>query len=203
MTKRVILFDADGVLTIPEEFFSIIYSQEYGLDDTKFGEFFTGVFQEAIEGKADLKELIVANQDTWHWQGNIDDLLNKWFESENNIDQRSLAIVEELKQKQLPVYLATNQEKYRGEYFKQKMFPDMFDGYFISNELGYRKPDPKFFTKIIATLKEKHFDLKPQEIIFFDDTPSHVEGAKSVGIDAYLYESPDQARQILVGAKLL
>lgn len=161
------------------------------------------MFQEAIEGKSDLKELIKANQDTWQWNCPVEELLNKWFESENKINQEMQKIIKEIQTNGIPHYLATNQEKYRGEYMKQKMFRGLFDGYFISNELGYRKPDKNFFIEIIEKLRSTFPDLSPDQILFFDDTLSHVEGAKSAGIEAYLYESPDQVRQILVGAKLL
>lgn len=39
--------------------------------------------------------------------------------------------------------------------------------------------------------------LEPKDIIFIDDTPSHVNSAKVLGIDARLYESIDQIKALL------
>ena len=39
MTK-CILFDTDGVLTLPEEVFSVVYARSHALDPEPFEEFF-------------------------------------------------------------------------------------------------------------------------------------------------------------------
>jgi FMN phosphatase YigB (HAD superfamily) len=39
--------------------------------------------------------------------------------------------------------------------------------------------------------------LKPNDVIFFDDSQSKVDTAKAVGIDARLFEGNDQVRGLL------
>lgn len=77
------------------------------------------------------------------------------------------------------------------------MFKDLFDDYFISSELGVTKDNPKFFDIVIQSLQQRIGGLEPQDIIFFDDTLSKVETAKSCGIDARFFQSIEQVREML------
>lgn len=133
---KVALFDADGVLALPEEFFSQIYARSRGLNIEPFDKFFKEEFPSARMGKADLKELIAANQDVWHWSGNVEELLAMWFQSEDVKNEPLIEVIRKVRISGLPCYLATNQEQYRGDYIRNVMFKDIFDGYFISVEMG-------------------------------------------------------------------
>ncbi len=179
---KAILFDTDGVLALPEANFSKIYAESRGLDIAPFGDFFKGVFSEAKLGNADLKELIKANKDIWHFEGDIDNLLQEWFDSENIKNEQLLGSIQELRESGVKCYLATSQEKYRADYLKNVMFKDVLDGFFMSCDLGVDKNDPDFFKAVLDRL-----DLKPQEVYFFDDSQGNVGVAKSVGIKSFLY----------------
>ena len=80
---------------------------------------------------------------------------------------------------------------------REVMFKDLFDEYFISAEMGVQKPDTQFFEKALAKLRESDPDLKPEDLIFIDDTQSHIDGAAALGIDARLYTSIDQIKSLL------
>lgn len=56
------------------------------------------------------------------------------------------------------------------------------------------KPDPQFF-KIY--LQKNNFDPQTQPIIFIDDNAKNVKAAQEVGIDAILFENPEQLREEL------
>ena len=55
---KVALFDADGVLTLPEEIFSVVYTRSRGLDYAPFETFFTTEWLDFVTGKRDLKQHI-------------------------------------------------------------------------------------------------------------------------------------------------
>ena len=59
-----------------------------------------------------------------------------------------------------------------------------FKGYFISEELGYSKPDRRFFEAAFATLP--HFD-KNEAIVVGDSLQSDILGAKNAGVKSCLY----------------
>jgi putative hydrolase of the HAD superfamily len=192
---KAILFDADGVLTVPEELFSVVYARSHGLDIARFDRFFQETFPAALVGQADLKELIAQSHDIWQ-TSDPDAVVDQWLRSEDVRNEEALEIIQQLRHGGIKCYLATNQEKYRGNYMQDKMFAGQFDGYFISNELGVKKPEREFFEKAIAGMRADIPDLKPEEVVFLDDTPSHIDGAQQLGIDARLYTDLEQIRSL-------
>lgn len=197
---KAAIFDADGVLIMPEKLFSRQYAEEYGLDPDSFEAFFKCEFSEAITGKADLKDLIIKHNDIWHWDNDPQALLDKWFDAENHIDIAVLSIVNELRSNKLPVYMATNQEKYRAKYLREVMFPGVFDEVFVSSEIGYTKSNPKYWVNVLGRLAVDIPGVKANNVIFFDDSKDSIEGAREAGITAYLYEAVEQIKTALAKA---
>ena len=195
---RVVLFDVDGVLLLkPPRLFSHAYAEERGLDKRKFDDFFAKHARDASRGKTDYKILIEANNDVWQWDRDIEELFDKWFSYENHPVSELLELIKELQQKGIKVFLATDQDKYRGKYLSEVLFKDIFDGAFISSTLGYVKVDSEFFVKAIEELRKEIKGLKPKEIVFFDDSPENISVAKKQGISAFLYKSPQHVEKIL------
>lgn len=196
---KAVLFDADGVLTVPEEVFSLVYSKSHGLDTEPFEIFFKTEWQKIVTGKKDLKQSISENPALWQWNGTPESLLEYWFKAEDVRNEELLNLIPKIRTKGLHCYLATDQEYYRGEYMKQVMFKDLFDGFFISADLGVVKKDPKFFELIVKELKNVDPTIQAGNILFFDDSQSKVDSAKSVGLVAHLYTGTQQVKSLLLG----
>src|SRR5688572_15966063 len=143
--SQLLLFDADGVLTLPEEVFSIVYTRSHGLDIEPFDQFFQTEWSDFVTGKRDLKEHIRDNPSLWQWDGTPDELLDYWFKSEDVRNEELIKLIESMRKEGTPCYLATEQEKYRGDYMRDVMFKDLFDGFFITAEVGLKKSQPEFF----------------------------------------------------------
>ncbi len=194
---KCVLFDADGVVITRHEQMSEKYIRTFDVSETEVLAFFTGPFQDCIIGKADLKEEIVPFLDKWGWHGSIDEFLSWWFNSEHSLDTQVVDVIKGLKKQGILVYLATNQEKYRGEYMRNEMgFGELFDGIFTSAEVGLKKPDGVFYKHVLAEIK-RDCDAEPSEVLFFDDDQQNVDGAKNAGIDAYLYKEFDDLKKQL------
>lgn len=196
---KCVLFDADGVLTLPEEVFSVVYARSHALDPEPFEDFFRNEWQPIVTGKKDLKEHIAANPELWQWNGSTDELLDYWFRTEDVRNEELLNLIGELNDKGILCYLATDQEKYRATYMKEKMFNGLFKDYFVSAELGTTKTDPRFFELVLGRLVVQHPGLTPSDVIFFDDSQSKVDTAKALGIDARLFETNAQVSDLLNG----
>jgi putative hydrolase of the HAD superfamily len=194
MTK-VILFDLDGVLTLPEEMFSVLYAGSRGYEVAPFTNFFQDEWVDFVIGKKDLKRHIRENPDFWRWDKSPEELLQFWFESENIKNDLLLKLIYKLRNDGVKCYVATEQEQYRTDYIKNVMFAGEFDGTFSTAEIGYRKNDPRFYEVIVSTLA-----VPKEDIIFFDDSESKISVAKDVGIDAYLYKSVRQVEDTLTGS---
>jgi putative hydrolase of the HAD superfamily len=195
--QKVVLFDADGVLTLPEEVFAVFYAKSRGLDPKPFREFFKTKWKDIVTGKKDLKESIEENPQLWKWDGTPDELLEYWFKTEDVKNDELIRVIRDLKDVGIPVFMATDQEKYRAKYMREVMFPGMFEEFFVSCEIGINKKEPGFFDEVLKRLNEKYPDIKPSEVVFFDDSAHKVESAKNSGLDARLYTSVDQVKELL------
>lgn len=188
---KAVLFDVDGVVCVPPELFSLRYARDNGINATDITAFFTGPFFQSTIGKADLKDLIIEHNHIWKWSGPIDELLDHWFTTEHIVSKPVTEYIQQLRAQGIKCYTATNQERYRAAYIRDTMFPDMFDGYFASCDLGVAKPSPKFFDAILEQLRTDGIIASPHDVAFFDDSKANVEIATSLGLNAYFVASSD------------
>ena len=59
---------------------------------------------------------------------------------------------------------------------------DLFDVVICSGDEGVVKPDPTIFELVLERL-----DVAPEEAVFIDDYPGHVEAARSLGLHGILF----------------
>lgn len=193
---KALLLDADGVTIVAPQPYSFTYAEQRGLDPATIEPFFKGPFQEALRGRADLKQLILDHKDIWHTD-NPDQFLHDWFAAENVPSVAMPDIIADSRAKAIPVFLVTNQEKYRAAYLREVMFPHWFDDLFISCEIGFTKNEPQYWQAVLQALQQRIANVTPQEILYFDDSPSLVATAAAAGIDGRLFEGPHQIRETL------
>jgi putative hydrolase of the HAD superfamily len=189
---RAILFDTDGVLALPEKSFSRHYAELKGLDYAPFIDFFKSKFGDSKLGKADLKKLILENDDVWHLEGSVEELLNQWFEYENVVNEPLVEIIQDIRKSGVLCFIATSQERNRADYIRDVMFKDKLDGFIFSCDLGLDKGDPEFFKETLTVLS-----MSPDDVAFIDDSQGNVDSAKSVGINAFLYTDISKVKEDL------
>jgi putative hydrolase of the HAD superfamily len=190
MKYKVILFDADGVTLIEGKLFSEILAEK-GLITSleKTTSFFTGVFkEECLVGKADLKEELAKVIGDWGWKGTVDEIINFWFSIGIDLNSEVVDYITKLRKQGVVCYMTTDQEKYRGALLRNK-FGELFDGVFISSEIGYRKKDPEYFQYVYEKVQDKVNDKS--EILFFDDGENNVKNAKEFGIEAIHFQNAE------------
>ena len=108
------------------------------------------------------------------------------------------ALVEELKAKGIPVGLLSNTQARYGRLVKELGLYEPFDPCILSYEIGVEKPDPKAYQILLSAL-----ELPGETVVFFDDRVENIEAARTQGIDAILFESPEQVRKDLIERGLL
>ncbi len=127
---KVVLFDVDGVLATGKPF-SQHLAHDYGITQEMVVPFFRGRFLECLVGNANLKQELIEYLGQWGWQGTVDEFVDYWFRSEHCIDEPLVHEVQQLRQRGIRCYIATNQEKYRTAYLLEEMgFANAFDGIF-------------------------------------------------------------------------
>jgi epoxide hydrolase-like predicted phosphatase len=63
---------------------------------------------------------------------------------------------------------------------------DLFDVVFCSGDEGVKKPDPAAFEITLDQL-----GVAPQEAVFIDDTPGHIETARGLGLHGILFTTAE------------
>jgi putative hydrolase of the HAD superfamily len=193
---KAILFDVDGVL-IQGKMFSQHYLADFGVQIPD--SFFETEFEDAVLGKKDLKEIVQPKLKEWKWEKSAADLIEYWLQDAAKADVELLATVEQLKKQGIKCYVVTNQEKYRAKHLVEKLgFGTLFDGFFASSLIGYKKPQLAFFDHVLKTI-----DCKGEEVVYFDDSPGYLTNAKALGIHAYFFENNKQFKDVLKDFKLL
>lgn len=180
---KALLFDIDGVIVTGEAWHRQL-EQTYSITQEMLSSFFQRSFRACLVGQADLKEVLTPYLAEWGWPHSTQAFLDYWFCRERAVDEQLLQVVQGLRLRGLPCFLATQQERYRTRYLQHDMgLADSFDGMFSSADLGALKSEPGFFQTILLKLNGYRAD----EILFWDDTPGNVKTAQSVGIQAELY----------------
>lgn len=180
---QAVLFDVDGVLCVPTLRFAAYLEREHGITSAHTREFFQGVFLECIDGKADLRNVLPAYLEQWPWPHDLDSFLARWFGEESLLDARVLNAMQQLRDRGIKCYLATNQEQHRRNYLWDDLGMWRWcDGILASSSLGVRKPEPAYF--VLAT---QQLELAPTSIAFWDDTQANVVAAQTHGWQAYHY----------------
>lgn len=182
---KAALFDLDGIVIVGRKrFFSERLAEEHNIPLDDVMEFFLNDLKPCSMGKADLKEAIAPYLSKWNWQGTVDDLLEYWFTSENTKNEEVLTIVKQLRNSGVKCYIASRQEKYRIQYLEEVVgLKEYFDGTFVTCNVGFDKSEPEFFEHVM-----KELSLRPEEILFFDDTQKNVDTAGAMGISAHFYD---------------
>jgi putative hydrolase of the HAD superfamily len=70
--------------------------------------------------------------------------------------------------------------------YERDRFPDLFDAVIISAEVGLRKPEPEIYLFAADRL-----GVAPSACVFVDDLLANVEGARAVGMEAFVHRNAD------------
>ncbi len=176
----VVLLDADGVILKKEGYFSERFSKEYDVPLDEVLPFFKNVYGDCQKGEKDLKQELVPYLNKWNWEGSVDDFLDYWFE-DVQISPEALSAINELKQKGVKVYMASNNEHYRARAI-EAVLGNTLDGYFFSADLKVKKSNPEYFTKVAGEL-----GVSPSEMSFIDNDEGNVAAAREAGLKAKLF----------------
>lgn len=133
------------------------------------GEISTEQFLKALQDSLGVDVSADAVREIWC------DIFSPWPEMER--------LAEEVINSGHKVYLLSNTDPIHFQFLAKRISVlSRFAGLHLSYEVGLLKPDPAYFR-----LALQRFDLQPQNCIFIDDRPEHVESARSVGINALVH----------------
>ena len=188
MIKNVI-FDLGNVLI---DFKPIKYIKSLGYDDEKVLEIFNKTIKDSIWADMDRgiyrdKESYVSAFKTKYpeIQDDIDKFLGgPWIENVIFPLKDNLKMIDLVKEKGLKYYILSNYPKDAFEYtYNMCPFIQNADGMVISYDVLMIKPNKNIYLKLLDK-----YELKANECLFMDDLDVNVEGAKNVGINAFVFK---------------
>jgi putative hydrolase of the HAD superfamily len=197
ITPKFVIFDLDGVLRL--------WPKSEGDLEEKFG-LSPGAISD-VAFKPELLSLALAGAITdAEWRSRIADGLSsnyplqlsvarqavfEWSAGTGSVNLPVLEIVRQVR-KISKVALFTNAtEKILVDLGKLSLLPEL-DVVMYSSSLGFAKPSPEAF---IAG--QSRLGAEAAEVLFIDDTLGNVASAKSCGIHAHRYTSPESLSSFL------
>ena len=188
---RSIIFDLGGVLfdinyqNIIDEFkalglgdFDAKYTQlkqDHLFDLLETGDISASEFRNRIRSiaKTDLKD---------------DQINNAWNSILIGFPKKNIDLLKKLKENYRIFLLSNTNEIHEAAYkgmlvnqYGSQVLENLFERIYLSHHVHLRKPDPEIFQHVI-----EENNLNPEETLFIDDSPQHIEGAKKAGLQAIL-----------------
>lgn len=118
-----------------------------------------------------------------------------WFDlysQVTNISSEMAEIIERLHQADYTVSLMSNTHDIHAKSNILRGFYDIFDNVFLSNEIGFIKPDLDKYKHVL-----KKLDTKPKRCIFIDDKIQNLVPARELGIIVIRFESFNKFKEQL------
>ena len=145
----------------------------------------THLFNQIETGKISQKEFLLQLQKETS-DASIQQVKNAWNAMLLDLPEERIKLLKSLNQN-YAIFLLSNTNALHICEFKKKLgdneyteFYNLFDKVYYSHKIGFRKPQAEAFTIILNQNK-----LAAHEVLFIDDSPQHIEGAKKLGIQAY------------------
>lgn len=118
-----------------------------------------------------------------------DGFIDSWNSMLLDFPEYRLRFIQKLaEEKNFKLILLSNTNEYHIEHIKKKVpffeeFKNCFDAFYLSQEIGMRKPDPEIFEYVLD-----QNDLKANECLFIDDTAENTEAAARLGFHTWNIE---------------
>ena len=120
----------------------------------------------------------------------------EFYEIWSNIFEENIEVshlIKWLKKNKYKIYLLSNTNELHYQYVKNKFnIIKEFDEYFLSYNVGYRKPDLRIFQTVLKKSK-----LPVNNHIYIDDKEEYVNVAKSIGMRGIVFKSSNQLKKEL------
>jgi len=160
--------------------------------------FFAPHWDDVALGRADLHERLapVLAQIAPHLSPEV--LTSYWFEHDARLDTVLMDDLARLRATGVELHLATIQEHHRARYLWETLgFRAQFDAMHYAADLGSAKPDAAFFRAI-----EVRTGFTPDDLLLIDDRPSNIQGARTCGWGAQLWDGTRRLSEVLLEAGL-
>ena len=197
MGIKAVVFDYGQVISLPQDPKVIdALAGRIGVERDKFESLLWSLRREYDRGTVTAKEYyreLLSQLGVSMDDGDIDELIEIDLLSWKNINSATVALMEDLKTAGYILGILSNMPKDFLAWARKNIpvFSMPQIGLF-SCEVNLVKPEAAIYEKLISMS-----GVEAGELVFFDDNPENVRSAASMGINAFLWESPEKARREL------
>jgi len=192
---KAVIFDLNGVF-IHSPNLSDRFEKDFGIPVSDFlpklSEIMDAVRKPGAQGAFTYWEPVLKE---WGVNLSEDEFWKYWFDAETPSNEM-IALAKELKSQGIKVMTLSNNFKERADYYGHyPWMRDVIDKTYFSWQTGLVKPDVGAWKLVLAD-----FSIDPSEAMYFDDQEKNLRAAESLGIRAYAYINPAEARMIIESA---
>ncbi|MDF3028397.1 MAG: HAD-superfamily hydrolase, subfamily variant 3 [Fluviicola sp.] len=190
-SKEAIIFDLGGVLLNLD--YDLTEKAFISLGMANFGESYsqlqqTHLFDRFERGEVSSFHFVNQLLDRLPPGTTANQVVHAWDAMILDFPLKRLQFLEELSKK-YRIFLLSNTNDLHIDAVRRSLnksvghrnLEQYFEKTYFSSAIGMRKPDSSIFEFVCSENK-----LDPAKTVFIDDSPQHVEGARSIGIEAIL-----------------
>lgn len=202
-----IAFDLGGVVIALSYDHAVKRFEEIGLKNaTQHLDAFhqQGIFGQLEDGSIDKETFRQELSRLIGHEVTTDECYYAWHGYVENVPQRNLEALLELRKQGYNVCLLSNTNPYMMQWARSKDFDGMghaidhyFDALYLSYECKVMKPDSKIFQMMLEGQ-----NAKPEETLFIDDSAANVAAAEALGIKTLCPQNNEDWTQALKDALL-
>ena len=149
------------------------------------------IYDQGLVGGKEYFKNILADVGVFADSELLEKLLERDIESWSHVNPKTEQLMKELKQSGFKVAILSNiVQDFLDQLKKTLPVFDLPDAAVYSCEAGTVKPEEKIYRLLLSRL-----DCKAEELVFFDDKEANVEAARALGIQAFLWKGPEDARK--------
>ncbi len=185
---KAICFDLDGVYFTPrgKQSFLGALANEFGGDAEKVTFMMTksDAMRELVTGKLAPADFWRALRTATGITASDNELSARWIR-DYEIDESVEKVVRQAREAGYKTCVCTNNNPIRLPALEARFdFMKDFDVVVSSYEVGYTKPSREIFAALLEQV-----GVEPRELVYADDNPDRLEGARQLGITVFVYES--------------
>lgn len=197
---KALLFDLGGVI-VDLDYKKTAYDFEnIGLKNAEkaYSQFNqTDLFNLFEIGHISSEEFLAEIQNEITNQVSLSEITKAWNSMIIGFQHSKLEKIKKLSE-QVPCYLLSNTNEIHLSYIEQllqemgfKHFLNIFESCYFSHQIGKRKPHKETFEWV---LNQMNYDA--QDVLFIEDSPQHIEGAKSAKLNTFYFKKDSSLSDI-------
>ena len=188
---KAICFDLDGVYFTPrgKNSFHQGLIGEYGVAEEIVDNLMykSPEMAELVRGQISPKDFWNKFRDTTGITATDEELRDRWVR-DYEVDENVRSAVLKAKEKGYKTCVCTNNNAIRLPALVEKYkLLEEFDSIVSSHEVGYTKPHKEIFEALLKSVR-----VEPGELVYSDDNPERLAGARDLGIQTFVYENFNQ-----------